>query len=493
MRRSLVFVRHGAGVLLLLAGLSGLALFGWWQKMLTGLSADGVILPHTWQMLRIMIIALLAPGLALLLWHRLHKPIRTVSDKLAALSMSRFLWISLGAAAAARLAWVAAAPLRMYADWATYDELGWRMAQTGALAEATHLTMYRPPAYPFVLSMIYRAFGHAPQVAVLLNVLLGVGIVYLAYRLARRIGGETAGRWAALLLVLFPSQILYINLTSTEPLFTFLLLLGLELFLAGREGSRHAVLLLSASGIALGLATLTRSLTLPLPFLMVPLLFGTKIAKRHAVAGALTLLVASAAVVTPWIVRNYRLNGLLTVSTNGSMVFYIGNNPGASFGFNRPDPKEFAGYSPQEEARIDSLAWARGWEYIRARPVAFVRRGVMKTAFLMSSDTEGWAFNLAREAEAGRFGRDAVFAVFVQAWWYLFMLVSASGLWTVCRSGRCKSPGVLLCVGTIAFWLALHFVFFGEGRYHYPIVPIMAAFAAVALSCASDDAHRSPA
>jgi len=474
-------VRLGAGACLLLLGLIGILKFEWLERALAGFSGDGVVMPATWHILRIMVIALWAPGLALLFIEYLRKPVQRLDTRLSSVSTPRFLFTTLGSAAVIRILWVMAAPLRLYADWATYDELGWRMAQTGALAEATHRTMYLPPGYPFLLSLVYRIFGHAPQAAVLINVALSVGIVYLAYRLARRIWGEQVGRWTAVLLVIFPSQILYVNLTCTEPLFTFLFLLALELFMAAEVRAGLNWHRFAATGVVLGLATLTRALTLTFPLVMAVALFSSVRSKRRAVVATLAVVLGLAVVVAPWFVRNYRLNGRATISTNGSMNFYIGNHPGATFGFSQPDPSEFAGFSPVDEARIDSLAWARGLDYIRARPLAFVARGVMKIGFLMSSDIDGWAYSIAREADSGEFGRHAAFGVLLQAWWYLFVLVTAVGVWSAVRSKLWQQPVALLYLGTLLYWLAVHFVFFGLGRFHYPIVPIMAAFAALAL------------
>ena len=106
----------------------------------------------------------------------------------------------------------------------------------------------------------------------------------------------------------------------------------------------------------------------------------------------------------------------------------------------------------------------------------------MKTAFLWATDTDGWDFNLAREADRGRFGRDALFGVCVQAYWYVFLLMAVLGIAVAIKNGMWRRPSALVFLGTFVYWLAVHFVFFGEGRYHYPLVPLLAAFAALAIS-----------
>jgi 4-amino-4-deoxy-L-arabinose transferase-like glycosyltransferase len=484
-------IRVALGTILGLLGSSGLFLFDSWQNLLAGFSADGAIQPYTWLILRIMLIALLAPGGALLAEGQIARIIAMINTCIGRLTSHQFLVGTLIAAGAVRLLWIAFAPLEMHTDWATYDELGWRLAQTGEYAAATHLTMYRPVGYPFVLSLIYRLFGHEPQVAVILNGILGIGIVYLAYRLARKIWGEQPARCAAVALVFFPSQILYLNLTSTEPLFTFLLLLGLVLTLEGLDRAHLGSAWLATAGVVLGLAALVRPLALMLPLVLLPLFIGDR--RRPARAGVRWLLLAIcvAVVVSPWMMRNYRLSGRATLSASAGINFYIGNNPNANFGFNRPDPKRFAGYTTEDEARIDRMAFAEGWAFIRAYPLAFIKRGVMKSAFFLGSDIDSWETSLQRSAAPDRMNRHVLFAIFIQGYYYVFLLAVGAGLWRVVRDPSLRNRGVTLTVLVLLYWLAVHFVFFGTGRFHYPIVPIMAGLAGLALTRGTE-ASRSP-
>ena len=44
-----------------------------------------------------------------------------------------------------------------------------------------------------------------------------------------------------------------------------------------------------------------------------------------------------------------------------------------------------------------------------------------------------------------------------------------------------KDPGKMLLISLIAYWIAIHVVFFGDPRFHAPIMPIAALLAAPAL------------
>jgi 4-amino-4-deoxy-L-arabinose transferase-like glycosyltransferase len=463
------------GITLCLVGLSGILIFGRWQNILFGISPDGQITGYSWIMLRIMMIALLAPGALLILPNVGKRWLSTFGGLINALPERKFLFYGLAIAAALRTGWVLLAPLRLYADWLTYDELGWHMAQAGELATEHGLTTYRPPGYPFLLASLYKLFGHEAQLAVAANVIIGVAIVYLAYRLTKRIWDEHVARWAFVFMCVFPSQVLFINFVCSEPLFTLLFLIALLIYVE-RPASPLA---LAVSGAVFGLATLVRSIAMLVPIMLLPFMWRSARSRGRAMAGMAAIFAGLLAVTVPWVIRNYSINGRATISTTGGVDFYIGNNSNTAFGFNKPDPKLFPFHGAADEARNDSLGYALGWEYIRNEPLAFVWRGLLKTGFLMLSDTEGWAYDLIREGSAGRFGLHGWLGVAVQSFYYVFLLLTLAGLWFAVRS-RPFSAGSLMIIAVIVYWLAVHFVFFAEDRYHYPIVPLMAGFASLA-------------
>jgi hypothetical protein len=127
---------------------------------------------------------------------------------------------------------------------------------------------------------------------------LGVGLV------AREVAGERAGLVAATLAAVYPPLWLNDGGIAAEGLFA-LLISGIVLasyrFLA-RPSPRIAVVL----GVAIGLAILTRAeAVLLIPVLVVPLVLVVKgLTSRQQVARLAVIVLASAAIVGPWVVRN---------------------------------------------------------------------------------------------------------------------------------------------------------------------------------------------
>ncbi|MER3458785.1 MAG: hypothetical protein C4309_09345, partial [Chloroflexota bacterium] len=197
-------------------------------------------------------------------------------------------------------------------------------------------TSYRAPLYPAFLALIYAISGLEWRffAARLAQALLGATLAPLTYWIARRIAGTSrdseelqgtykaprgpgvpiplkegnAEKLAALIVALYPWLVLFPLGLATENLFTPLLALAiLALLRAGESGSLRDWAL---AGVALGLATLTRSIIVgfvPLAVLLVP---------KNRLRGGLILLGCVAALTLPWAYRNTRLHGQLTFVEN---------------------------------------------------------------------------------------------------------------------------------------------------------------------------------
>jgi hypothetical protein len=137
--------------------------------------------------------------------------------------------------------------------------------------------------------------------------------------------GPTVGCYAAAVSWLYPSLVFFNFLILTETLFTLLFVAFVlcSVLLVQQPRASFAVM----CGLALGLAALTRSVLWPLPLLLCPLLavlIRAPLARRLALPAL--VLAGYALVVTPWAVRNTRLQGTLTiVDTMGGMNLRMGN------------------------------------------------------------------------------------------------------------------------------------------------------------------------
>jgi 4-amino-4-deoxy-L-arabinose transferase-like glycosyltransferase len=380
---------------------------------------------------------------------------------------------------ALRLIAVALLDIPMYIDYQGYDELAWSWAERGGYYNGELLTGYYPVGYPFFLSRLYLLFGHAPMAGVMANVLLSLVISFLSYLIARRVFGEQPARWSVLIMLFFPSQILFVNLLASEMVFTPLFLLSLWLILAALERSDRQYWLLIAGGVALGLATLTRSLTQAYWVVLIPMWYRQTCTLSRTARNCLLLLFGLAIVVTPWIVRNQSVVGRAAVSTNGGINFMIGNNPASGMGWIEVDTVEFNTHDPTREAYIDSVGWRRGWRFIATDPLGFFKRGVMKVGYFFAGDLTGIHHQFIRAAENHRLDWSVVIALISQGYYVLVLLFGVLGLIVYRRRLDHRSPAGYLMWATILFWVAVHFVFFGHARFHFPIMPMVAAWAAL--------------
>ena len=80
--------------------------------------------------------------------------------------------------------------------------------------------------YSWLVSLLYLLFGPSTLLAQVINVFLGIMIVYLVWRIGSELFDERMGKIASWIVCLFPTLNLYSALTMREAPFVFLLVLG---------------------------------------------------------------------------------------------------------------------------------------------------------------------------------------------------------------------------------------------------------------------------
>jgi 4-amino-4-deoxy-L-arabinose transferase-like glycosyltransferase len=352
------------------------------------------------------------------------------------------------------------------------------------------LTSIRPPLYPGLLAAVWAVAGSQNLQAVrALQIVLALATTGVVYLLGARIYNVTTGRYAAAICWLYPSFVFFNFLILTETLFTLLLVLFVLLTVMLVQAPRAATAL--ACGIALGLATLTRSILWPLPVVLCPLLaILIRASWSRRLALPALVLVGYVVAVGPWAVRNTRLQQVVTiVDTMGGINLRMGNYEytpddrmwdavalsGAKswvYGLTPAQPGEV-----MTEGRKEKWAQRQAIEYMRTHPLTTARRSLIKFA-------DFWG--LEREFLAGVQG-----GLFAPARWFqilgslvivgAYVLVAAIGgvgLWVAApRDWRMQ---VLLLLPLVVI-VAGHTIVFGHSRYHMPLIPILAVYAAQLL------------
>ncbi len=405
------------------------------------------------------------------------------------LSRKQFLLIFLSFAVLFRII-VLFFPFHLWGDWQTYNMLAGEWMRSGSYSVHGVPYAYRPPLYPFFLMVVYEIFGQIPRLGAAFNVVFSTGIVYLSYRIVRIIRDEKTARITALILVFFPSQILFVNKLATESIFTMLLLAGLFFVLFAAKRNKYALMFLA--GVFIGLAALTRAIALA--YLVLPVLFLFLQRDRILIElrNALLLILGMMIVVTPWMYRNYDLKGSFTIATNTGINLLIGNAPESGMGWNQAITEGFDINDPLQQVYVDSAATAMAIENIKNNPAGFVKRGVLKLGYFYAVDMEGVWNEMVAAANADRFDKYVWVGLFAESYYLVILMLCLFGLVYYSLRRKIHSPGGLLLWSTILYWSAVHFVFFGDGRFHFPIIPMIAAFAALYLDHFLEEKKKSP-
>lgn len=192
--------------------------------------------------------------------------------------------------------------------------------------DGLHATASRPPGYPFVLSLLAAAGMSETQMRIF-NFFLLAGSIALLSSVLKSIHNRLSGIIAAILLVGYPVLFYTAGIVVPQTMGMFLLLLAVRLtvaskgsplcryFLAGIAWGVH-LLAIPGSVFALGI------------FLLWPPWHARSI---KGLRYSLVLLVGTALIVAPWMMRNNRVFGKsVLISTNSGMNLLLGNNENAT-------------------------------------------------------------------------------------------------------------------------------------------------------------------
>ncbi len=185
-------------------------------------------------------------------------------------------------------------------------------------------TAFRTPLYPLFIAACYALFGADNRLLALVQVLLSLLTVVLAYMLGRKILPEAAAWLGGLLFALSSLPATHAVFILSETLFSLLLLLCLGCLVCYRQANRLRWLA-CAGGLA-GLSLLCRPLALYFPVAFFPLawLAAAPGRRRQAVSGALLALLVCALTLSPWLIRNQARLGkpIFTTISNYNLLVY---------------------------------------------------------------------------------------------------------------------------------------------------------------------------
>jgi len=330
-------------------------------------------------------------------------------------------------------------------------------------------TVFRAPGYPFFLAGVYGASGLTDRFAAarLIQALMGASLAPLTALLALRLGlARRTALLAGAVVALYPILIFYPLALASENLFILLLLAGTILLLAAIERGHTATTV--GAGLLLGLATLTRStLILFLPLGAIAL--GRSAGLRRAIVFSLVACLA----ILPWAVRNSLVLGRPAFIENSlGYNLFVSYHPLGNGGFSF----NVAGIPLRilEDDPRDRWAMEQAAGFIRADPARAALLVPRRLVYL-------WGLE---DREMLYFYSGGIFGAIPQPWLGLAYLLFVLPLVLTALAapfGLALTPRhrwLILSLG--AAGMLPHLLILAEPRFHLPLVPFLAPYAAAA-------------
>ena len=240
-----------------------------------------------------------------------------------------------------------------------------------------------------------------------------------------------------------------------------------------------------AAGLLFGVAALLRGQGLLL--LLIALLFWGLTSGRWlwALRWTAAAAVIAVALLIPWGVRNYlAMDSVVLISTNTGANFWMGHHEGATGRWVFPDGEAFVSeHGPMDrpggEVDINQAGLREGFEFMLTHPLDELRLVGLKIRGLYQHDLTG--LNLNEYFGARAFMNDTLRSVLRPLTNVFFATVLATAGFSLAHWLRERRGGPLLPVLTIAVWTMGHVVFFGDPRFHFPIMPAFCLLAGWAV------------
>jgi 4-amino-4-deoxy-L-arabinose transferase-like glycosyltransferase len=358
-------------------------------------------------------------------------------------------------------------------------QFGWemgRIARSIALGQGfssptdlpTGASAWAPPVYPYILAGVFKLFGVysnlSAWVILTFNSLFAALTCYLLYGIAEKIYGVGMARATAWTWALFPYAIYWpVRVVWEMSLSAFLLSLALLLTLrmADAPPRPHAWI---GFGLLWGLLALTNTALLSLlPFCLLYLLWRLPRSPRQIIGIALCLITA-AAVVTPWLVRNYIVfDKFVFIRDNLPLEMHTANNEQSSGLWTRSehpgnDPEAMRKFQELGEIRFMEEKQQEFREFVREYPGKFLRFTLDRILYFWIGPPQadivgGYDLMAARHL---MFILPAVFAF--------------TGLWLTYRDGK---QGVTLLASFLLIYPLPYYLVNPFPRYKHAIEPEM--------------------
>ena len=355
-------------------------------------------------------------------------------------------------------------------DFETYHRLAVSLFEHQQLGDPQP-TAYRLPGFPIFLAAMMMISPSVEWLS-LANVFLSTLLIFLVYRLAFLLTGETqVSLLAAAICALNPTFIFYSPVLASEHLYVALLLSSLLLLLVDplqKSGIRMWRFILA--GILYGAAILTRGDGLSyLPLIMIVAYFSVKVSP-HRYYPVLVFILSFVIIVFSWLVRNRILIGPgAGFSTESGVNFYYAHND-YKYGFH---PLVGTALDGLNELERHQHGYQLGFEYLTNAPVFKITRdiawGTVRLFLAPGIYSVFWSTRLPREGDGADYPAKNLSGII---WFYLltltYYILFLDALLSCFLISRYPPKTWLVLFGIVVLnWIGFSWIFWSTSRYRY--------------------------
>lgn len=340
-----------------------------------------------------------------------------------------------------------------------------------------------PPGYPVFLGAVFKAFGAGLAQTYVANTVLAALTVAVVYAIGVQLFGRRTALVAGVALAIWPGQVFFASLTLSEVLFTLLFVLAVWLILLMPERGAWGGALLILFGAVTAAAALTRGQALMLLPLAPVAWRACGVRWRRAIGWGILAAAVTGVLLAPWVMRNEReLDSPVLIAANVGGNLWLGNHAGSSGRMQSdqplPLPSRVGLTQQQYEIKGDQMQLRQALGYIVTHPVDEVRLAGLKVRALYESDATALDWNTAYGTSRETIPAEDLLRAVANGFWFAALGLAGAGL--IVERRRLRGPLAVLPL-TLLAWTAVHIVFFGDSRFHFPVVFIIALLGARGL------------
>jgi len=334
-----------------------------------------------------------------------------------------------------------------------YDPIALNIIKGEGFSFHGHATAYSAPLYPLLLAGIYGAVGKSDLAAYLVLAILDAATCVIFFAVARRLLGGDVAILTAVVMVVMPYLVYSVLLGGSDTLFIFLNALFLWIVIRGIDAP--SVWTFAAGGVVLGLASLARANSLLLPLFIVPILVFRRPTRRW-LALTLAFLLAYAASLTPWTVRNYLVfDRFVPVQTLGG-VHLLRAAPRANEHWS-PTARDEGSSVEVDRADYDAGFYGKALQRILSDPLTYLKSCATRLRLL-------WYVTQSQRFQA-----------FITIANPILLALAACGVVLARRQWR----GLLPLYAIVGYYNIVQCAFVASFRYLLPIIPMIIILATV--------------